>query len=174
MLFTPDERRAILAVVGLLALGLAVRLVHPGPPPPEGGGDSLLVVLARESEAGAQAKAPSAGLVEEGRIRVNLASESDLVRLPGIGPALARRILESRGSVGPFASIADLRRVKGIGPKIAARLEPLVSFAVDSAVSAGSEDDAEATRSDAGADRNGGLHRATRDSGRTSMDGSER
>ena len=46
MLFTPDERRALITLGGLLTLGLAVRLLAPGPPPPEGGGDSLLVVIA--------------------------------------------------------------------------------------------------------------------------------
>jgi competence protein ComEA len=35
-----------------------------------------------------------------------------LTRLPGIGPAIAERIIEAR----PFSSLEDLQRVNGIGP----------------------------------------------------------
>jgi competence protein ComEA len=52
----------------------------------------------------------------------NRADEAELRALPGIGPALARRIVESRQSLGPFASVDDLRRVRGIGPHTLARL----------------------------------------------------
>lgn len=37
--------------------------------------------------------------------------------LPGIGPVLARRIVEDRALHGEFASIDDLDRVRGIGPR---------------------------------------------------------
>ena len=47
---------------------------------------------------------------------VNSASEADLTRLPGVGPTLARRIVEARG-LDRFKSPDDLRRVRGIGPK---------------------------------------------------------
>ena len=46
---------------------------------------------------------------------VNLASAAEFERLPGVGPALAARIVEVRARDGPFASIDDLRRVKGVG-----------------------------------------------------------
>jgi competence protein ComEA len=42
--------------------------------------------------------------------------------LPGIGPALARRIIEGR----PYRSVDDLERVKGIGKRRLAGLRPLV------------------------------------------------
>lgn len=48
-------------------------------------------------------------------ININTASESELVRLKGIGPAKARRIVESRVAEGPFRSVDDITRVKGIG-----------------------------------------------------------
>ncbi len=57
---------------------------------------------------------------------VNAASEEDLRRLPGVGPTLARRIVEARG-VQPFRTPDDLRRVKGIGPKT---LETIRQFIV--------------------------------------------
>jgi len=60
------------------------------------------------------------------RIDVNRADEAALQRLPGIGPALARRIVEARAE-RPFRSVGDLGRVPGIGPATLARLGDLVT-----------------------------------------------
>ena len=49
-------------------------------------------------------------------VNVNEALAEELTRLPGIGPALAARILADREENGAFASIDDLVRVSGIGP----------------------------------------------------------
>jgi competence protein ComEA len=59
-----------------------------------------------------------------GVVDVNRATEAELVALPGIGPALAARIVASRESDGAFRTVDDLRRVSGIG---AAKLEALRS-----------------------------------------------
>jgi competence ComEA-like helix-hairpin-helix protein len=138
LLFTPDERRALIALGGLLALGLLARLAVHEPLPPAGGGDSLLVVLAAEGEVAVDdsASIPPPGLVEEGRVRINEAGLPDLMRLPRVGPRLAERILEARKHDGPFQSLQDLRRVKGIGPKTAALLEPCLSFEAPGAAAA--------------------------------------
>lgn len=48
------------------------------------------------------------------RVRINSASAGELQQLPGIGPALAQRIVETRNS-GRFTSADDLLRVPGIG-----------------------------------------------------------
>ena len=58
---------------------------------------------------------------------VNLASQQDFERLPGIGPVLARRIVESRESRGAFQDIEQLRRVKGIGKKTFERIRAFVA-----------------------------------------------
>jgi competence ComEA-like helix-hairpin-helix protein len=50
------------------------------------------------------------------RLDINRASEEELRRLPGIGPAIARRILRRREREGPFRDIEELRKVPGIGP----------------------------------------------------------
>ncbi|HET9295232.1 MAG TPA: ComEA family DNA-binding protein [Gemmatimonadales bacterium] len=54
----------------------------------------------------------------------NLASVNDFDALPGIGPALAQRIVAYRESHGPFAEIDGLARVPGIGPVVLARIKP--------------------------------------------------
>lgn len=52
------------------------------------------------------------------RVNLNTAGVEELDTLPGIGPGLARRIIENRGRLGPFRRVEDLVRVPGIGPAI--------------------------------------------------------
>ena len=59
------------------------------------------------------------------RLNVNTATASELELLPGIGPALAGRIVEDREVNGTFNSVDDLDRVKGIGPKTIERIRAL-------------------------------------------------
>lgn len=59
------------------------------------------------------------------RVRINSASASELQQLPGIGPALAQRIVETRSS-GRFTSVEDLLRVPGIGKAKLAKLRDYV------------------------------------------------
>lgn len=58
-------------------------------------------------------------------VRINSASASELQQLPGIGPALAQRIVETRNS-GRFTSADDLLRVPGIGKAKLAKLRDYV------------------------------------------------
>ncbi len=59
-----------------------------------------------------------------GHVRINSASASELQSLPGVGPALAQRIIAER-SRGRFASAEDLLRVSGIGK---AKLEKMRAY----------------------------------------------
>lgn len=58
-------------------------------------------------------------------VRINSASAGELQQLPGIGPALAQRIVETRSS-GRFTSADDLLRVPGIGKAKLAKLRAYV------------------------------------------------
>lgn len=62
-----------------------------------------------------------------GRLNVNRATAAELERLPGIGPALAARIVAHREAHGPFRTVDELVRVPGIGPKTLAALRDLVT-----------------------------------------------
>ncbi len=61
-------------------------------------------------------------------INVNTADVRALARLPGIGPELARRMIEERSTNGLFVNLTDLQRVRGIGPRKAAMLSGWVVF----------------------------------------------
>jgi competence protein ComEA len=51
-------------------------------------------------------------------VDLNAATAADLEALPGIGPVLARRIVEHRTQRGPFRRLDDLLQVKGVGPRL--------------------------------------------------------
>lgn len=57
-------------------------------------------------------------------VSLNLATAEELEHLPGIGPVLARRIVEDRSRNGQYARVEDLLRVKGIGPRKLEKLRP--------------------------------------------------
>ena len=60
-------------------------------------------------------------------IDLNRAGVVDLEELPGIGQAIAERIVAYREQQGPFQSIEDLQSVTGIGEKLFAKISPLVT-----------------------------------------------
>ena len=57
------------------------------------------------------------------KVNLKRALKSELITLPGIGPALADRIIAYRYEFGTFKTIDDLGNVKGIGEKIRLYLE---------------------------------------------------
>lgn len=68
--------------------------------------------------------APGPGLLPDGRVVLNAATEEDLRKLPRVGPSRAKSILALRTKLGKFRSVNDLLRVKGIGRKTLEHLKP--------------------------------------------------
>lgn len=124
---SPAERRALLTLLGLIVAGQGVRtwLLNPGDAP---GSVSVLqpageAALSRHRAASERVGRP---LRPGERIDLNSAPASELVRLPRVGPALARRIVSDREANGPFRTVADLDRVTGVGPAILAEVKDFV------------------------------------------------
>lgn len=59
-----------------------------------------------------------------GSIDINTANESELQALPGIGPALAARIIAFREINGSFDSVDDLADVSGVTPRMIDDITP--------------------------------------------------
>lgn len=62
-----------------------------------------------------------------GTLNLNTANEDELVKLPGVGPKKAERIVSWRSAHGKFQRVVDLRRVKGFGAKSVKKLMPYLS-----------------------------------------------
>ena len=61
------------------------------------------------------------------KVNINTASAEKLdEKLPGIGPEIAKRIVEYRNSVGKFKSIEEIMNVSGIGEKIFEKFKDVI------------------------------------------------
>ena len=60
-------------------------------------------------------------------VSINLAPRSELERLPGVGPALAARIVEHRERHGPFRRVEHLLLVRGISERRLRELRPFIT-----------------------------------------------
>lgn len=68
------------------------------------------------------------GAADAAPVDMDAATEAQIESLPRVGPALARRIVANRDSLGPFGSLTALHRVRGIGPATLKLLAPRVTF----------------------------------------------
>ena len=76
----------------------------------------------QSSQSSAPAQPPAAA-----PLNLNTATVTELAKLPGIGPAVAARIVEHRQKNGGFKKIEELMNVKGIGEKTFLKLKALVT-----------------------------------------------
>ncbi len=98
--------------------------------------DGSQIIVYGKDELGNQAlpagsplpKQQLAGFVDSsGLININTAGQAQLEELPGIGPALAQRIIDHRTKNGPFLSTEDIMAVSGIGEKRYEQLKDIIT-----------------------------------------------
>ncbi|MGD9487445.1 MAG: ComEA family DNA-binding protein [Calditrichaceae bacterium] len=145
---TPSERRALLIIGGVVLVSLFVQWLKP-----QGINTHLYDYQLQDSlfnslsEAGpinsfynqqektrelSSSRGKVNKILKQKSININTAGQKELEKLPRIGPATAKRIIEYREQNGPFKSINDLDKVKRIGPKTIDLIEPYIYIVSDS------------------------------------------
>jgi DNA uptake protein ComE-like DNA-binding protein len=144
-LYTPRQLLLIVLLVGAAGAGLAIdharraqpdlverlerldRVERPEPPASRASGGAPVMPETRTSTPARAPREHTPRRVREPPpaepVDINRASEPELLRLPGVGPGLAARIVAAR----PFADVDDLRRVRGLRRGLFERLRPLVA-----------------------------------------------
>lgn len=120
----PPAAVALEAAVGATPPQAAVE-PEPEPAAPEEGGVDLAPLIGPDAAGDAVDLAPLVGpaaalgeaAIPGALVNLNTADHEALVALPGIGPALARRIIAYREQYGPFGSVEQLIDVQGIGTR---------------------------------------------------------
>lgn len=81
----------------------------------------------------------------EGQVNLNTATAEQLELLPGIGPSMAKKIIDYR-TAKPFAEPMQVVRIKGIGRKTFEKLKPLISVKGENTLREVSKDETEAKK----------------------------
>ena len=91
---------------------------------------ALVITLGVAAQTARAQDAPRTAAAAAGApLNLNSASVAQLETLPGIGRAVAERIVEYRQKNGGFKKPEDLMNVRGIGEKSFLKLKPLVTVA---------------------------------------------
>jgi comEA protein len=104
-------RRDVMVRIGLWAGALACAVML-------GIGGQTRIDAAGQDAKAAASPAP---------LNLNAATAADLEKLPGVGAAMATRILEYRQKSGGFKKIEELMNIQGIGERNFLRLKPLIT-----------------------------------------------
>ena len=131
-IFTPHERFAILFLIFLLVLGTSIylyKLNHPSFAPAyiikdfekkieeeKIRGEVIEYNLPLPEQKKSQTWTKKKNL-PKGKININTAGFNELIQIPGIGPAYAKKIIEYRKKYNGFKTINAIKRIKGIGEK---------------------------------------------------------
>lgn len=147
MLYSAPQLRLLIVLALTLLVGLGVRewragfpdaaerferfdretLPEPLLPEPRAPGPTAAGSSEAAAAAGAAPTGPGVPVPPAEPVDVNRADAARLGRLPGVGPGLARRIVEERERRGRFASPEELRYVLGMGPKKLAAIRRLIT-----------------------------------------------
>ncbi len=89
--------------------------------------DGQHIYVPRQGEEDLPVELPSRLPGSGSKVNINTADVAALESLPGIGPALAQRIVDYRQAHGPFVRIEDIMEVSGIGPATFQEIQDLIT-----------------------------------------------
>ena len=89
--------------------------------------DQMQIYVPRKGEAAPPPNGGSAPEAPTGKININTATVEELDKLPGIGPSIAKAIIDYRTANGPFKTIEDINNVKGIGDALFAKIKDSIT-----------------------------------------------
>lgn len=129
--FTRAEKGVILFLVSGFLTGYAVKMYREKIQPlpvlaVEQYADSTAVLAVPAREHGSETNIDP--VRPEGSIDLNSASHAELVKIPGIGPVTADRIILYRESNGLFVTLDELKNVRGIGDKTYLKIVPYLKI----------------------------------------------
>jgi competence protein ComEA len=148
---TPGERKALLFLSGVILLGAGARgvaILHSQSPVNAAARQALDNQIqavdsvrqqagqrkskrARKKKGAVHIVAPEPAVQSTPAIiDIDIATAAEIETLRGIGPALAKRIVADRDSLGPFGSTDELQRVRGIGKRMAEKIASQVTFSL--------------------------------------------
>lgn len=149
--FTPNEGKIVFILVGTFLLGGALKLAGVSTSKERSvnyaGSDSIFYEKSRQGYIAAESDdtLPGTALMEQNEnaqalevkdttsdqhpININTATKEEFMKLPGIGEAMAERIILYREDKGIFTSLSQLLNVKGIGEKKLEQLKPFIILA---------------------------------------------
>lgn len=119
--FTRRETGVLLFLVICFIIGLGVRIYRDRCVPLPKVSEDISVPQSVLEKCSAEKVISQANQL----VSLNRATQKELEQLPGLGPVIAKRIVEYREKHGEFQSLNDLVKVKGIGVK---RVDKLISY----------------------------------------------
>jgi competence protein ComEA len=128
-LYTRQQLVLLVLLVAAAAAGLAVREWRTAYPELADRLEQLDRQRPNATEPPREVRTRREATTSERPLDLNRATPDELTTLPGVGLALALRIVQARETGGRFASVDDLRRVKGLTVTRLERLRPLLTVA---------------------------------------------